>query len=179
MVAVDPLASLASRDIWVTLDGHEYRLPAKPAIDWLEVILTGDSYGILPGWLDVEDQQKIFDAMWADRINDVELEQATQDALTAAAGRPWWWAAQLVLVCAATNKSWSTLHGRVVLAGVDPGVVPLGAYIDALYAACLEGFGSNQEARQKFDVHMDTPPPSVGLDEESEGEAFMALLNGG
>lgn len=174
MVAVDPLASLSPREVIVRLGTRDYAIPPLPAIDWLEVLLTNTAVTILPGWFGAEDRNAFYAAAMRDEFGDDELDDATSEAITVAAGRPWWLAAALVSMASADTRTWATLHGRLVLAGVDARTVSLGAWMDALHAAVLEAL-PGPEARQRFEIVIETPPEGVGVDEEAEAAAFMAL----
>jgi hypothetical protein len=174
MVAVDPLASLAPREILVRLAGRDYAIPPLPAIDWLEAILGGTQAAIIPSWFR-DGQEAVFAAIMDGTVTDLDLDEATRDAVTVAAGRPWWWVTQLVGMAAHDNRTWTSLHGRMVLAGIDATRLPLAAWVDALYAAICELYAGDQEGRQRFDVTVDTPPDGVDIDEEEEGAAFLAL----
>jgi hypothetical protein len=176
VVAVDPLASLEITSTYVTLAGRTYEVEGHPASDWVALILTGRTYEILPGWIMDDDVDDLIDQLLDGTVSDEELTEATHDVMTIAAGRPYWYATQLIASVASTHVSWATLHGRMVMRGVRANELSLSAWVDALYASCVEGIHEESD-RQKFDQQMDTPPASVPIDEEEEGQAFLALMN--
>lgn len=175
MVAVDPLASLEVRDIFVTIGGKEYLLEGRPAIDWLIEIISGDLVSILPGWLDEEAEYFILDCLADGSIHPKELDDATHEVISVASGRPWWWAATVIAYVANDIHHWSRVNGRLVLAGVDPKVVSLSAWVDAAYAALIENM-TDRDEYTKFKGQIDTPPTPDLLDEEAESDAFMSML---
>lgn len=173
-VAVDPLASLAPREVVVRLGDRDYVIPPRPAIDWLEVLLTNNAVAVIPAWFATDDRHAFYVAAMADEFDNDDLDAATSDAITVAAGRPWWLAANLVTLAAADHHTWAMLHGRLVLAGLDSRDAPLGAWLDGLYAGILEG-QQDPDSRRRFETAIETPPEGVDIDEESESAAFLAL----
>lgn len=178
MVAVDPLASLAPRWITVTLLGREWEIPPKTAADWLEVLVPGRLYEVVPGWFDDETADDlIWDAVDDGTITENDLDQITKEVIEAASGRAWWWGWQILAMAKNSATAWSRLHGLMLLGGIDSTKVSLAAWFDALYAVATEGMETEQ--KRKFDAAVDTPPPGEELDEMAESSAFMALLKGG
>lgn len=173
MVAHDPLASLRIDPITVTVGEYDYTCEGRPASDWVELILADRLHMIIPGWLD-DDDGVISRGLLDGDVTFDELNELTFEVLTIAAGRPWWWAAQLTLTAASSASVWATLHGRMIMHGVLADDISFAAWIDALYACMTENMDS--EALSKFNTEMDTPPASVGLDEEAESDAFLALM---
>lgn len=175
MVAVDPLASLEIQDIFVTIGGVEYLMEGRPAADWLTQIVTGDLISILPGWLDEKAEYAILDKLADGSVTPTELDDATLEALSVAAGRPWWWAVTLIGHATGDIHHWSRINGHLMLAGVDARDIPLAAWVDAVYAAYTERIQDNDEY-VKFKGQIDTPPTADLLDEEEEAEAFLSML---
>jgi len=175
VVAVDPLASLSVREIWVTVAGKEYRMEGRPAIDWLDTLISGDWVTIIPGWFAADDEDEVL-ALLADDLIDVkDLDETTKDALTVAAGRPWWWALSLIGYASSDIHHWSRVNGRLMLAGVDASKISLSAWVDAVYAVHIEHMDDNDEYT-KFKMEIDTPPTPDLLDEEAEAAALLSMM---
>jgi hypothetical protein len=178
MVAVDPTASLGTRDIDVTIGGTDYTITGRPAADWLELIMSGDLMGIVPGWLDEAAENVLLDQVADGDLRVAELITAANDVISVAAGRPWWWAMQLIMYASSDIHHWSRINGRLVLAGVRAEEISLSAWIDAVYAIYIEGMktGDDEDGYEKFKMQIDTPPTPELLDEAEEAEAFLSML---
>lgn len=175
MVAVDPLASIRIQDIYVTVGGVEYEMVGRCAADWLTVLAADDLVSVLPGWLDQRSESLILDQLALGTITPQELDDATKDVLTAAAGRDWWWAMSLYAYAVGDVHHWSRVNGRLVLAGIDVEKISLSAWVDAVYAVHTEGISDNDEYT-KFKIQIDTPPDPSLINEEEEAAAFMSML---
>jgi hypothetical protein len=175
MVSIDPAASFGISSVIVELGGYEYVVEGHSAADWVPLILSGHMYQILPGWI-VTDTSILEEALLSGDVADEELNEATHDVMTLAGGRVWWWVTQLILMVGSDNGVWSQLHGQMVLGGIRAEDISLSAWVDALYSVAVSRYQTD-EGRQKFDQALDTPPPSIPLDEEEEGIAFMKLMN--
>lgn len=173
MVAVDPVASLRITGVSLVLAGRSFEVEPHSAADWLELILEGTLYRVLPGWLD-EDADVLSTMILDGEISDDDLGTATFDAITVVGGRKHWWIFNLIGVAASNNTAWSTLNGRLIHAGVDAQAISLSAWVDALYAICVENMDKDQ--RIQFDTHVETPPADEPIDEEEEGQTFLALM---
>jgi len=175
VVAVDPVASLRITGVDLRLAGHYFHIGKHSAADWLEAVIDGTLYQILPGWIDDDDQAERLGTLMLDgELSEDEVRSATLDAVTVAGGRKHWWIFNLLGVAVSNNTAWATLNGRLVQAGVDSERISLAAYVDALYAICVENMDKDQ--RIQFDTHVDSPPPEEPIDEVEEGEAFLALM---
>lgn len=177
MVAVDPVASLRITTTYVDLGGRTFEVGKHSAADWLDLILTGELYHVLPGWVeDRNDSYAITEMLLDGEITEDDIDKAIREVITIAGGRQHWWIFNLVGVARATNTSWSVLNGRLIQAGIDADQISLAAWIDALYSTCVEMM-QGQEHRVQFDTHLEAPPAGTELDEEEEGEAFLALMD--
>lgn len=177
MVAVDPLAALGIDASTVLLAEHTFRVEGHSAADWIAVILGGTAHQVLPNWIEGSHEQWLFSEMFLDGvISDQDTNDVIMELMGVAAGRPGWWAVNLISMAASDNDVWATLHGRLMLGGVRATEISLGAWIDALYSCCVDHMDA--EGRMKFDTQLGMPPAGTPLDEESEGEAFMNLMGG-
>lgn len=176
MVAADPLASLGIEDIYVTIGGEEYRMPGRPAADWLRMMLSGEYSLIMPAWLDEQDASDVLARLMNDEFPIAEMDQVVYDVISVAAGRPWWWAMQLIMYASSDIHHWSRINGRLVLAGIKVGKISLAAWVDAVYALHVENMEPGEEY-DKFKAAIDTPPTADLLDEEEEAEAFLSMMS--
>ncbi len=176
-VHADPIASLTSWPVELVVAGREYTLPAKPATDWLIALIEDfGSFVQLIDMLTIEEKAEIELAVIEGQVEDGELERVFRDAAEAVAGRPWW---VVINYLNLLQGAWPRFHGRILSSGLDPSTISLGAYLDAAHYAFIEG--REDSAIQKITNFLETPPPgfSIELDEESEGETFLAMLNQG
>ncbi len=175
MVTVDPLASLSIQDLDVTIGGRTYLMPGRSAADWLECLISGETSVVVPGWLDPAAENHVLDQMSDGLISVTEILDVTKGVISAAAGRPWWWALHLIGLATHDAHYWSRTNGVLVAAGVDPAKISLSAWLDAAYAAIVNRFTDNEQY-DTFKLHIDTPPTVDLLDEEAESEAFMSMM---
>lgn len=176
-VHADPIASLTTWPVEFFLAGQEYVIPARPAADWLIALL--DDYGSFTQvieMLDVEEKAQIEQAVIDGKVEDGELEQIFRDAVEAASGRSWW---VVINYLNLLQGAWSRFHGRILMAGLNPEEVSLGAYLDAAHFSFIDG--KDESGVQRINNFLETPPPGVKveLDDEAEGQTFLAMLNQG
>lgn len=124
-VTQDPIWSLRPWPIVITVGRDELEIPALPATDWLVLLMreTPDFEGILelaPGFEDA--------LMDAD-LSIEEYYKTCLDVIAAASGRPWWIALRLIQVA---RKSWNVIGAEMIIKHVDPEVLSLSAWLDAL-----------------------------------------------
>lgn len=171
---IDPAATLRCWAVEVVLAGRAWTIPARPAADWL-LAAIGPWTDIVPGLVDDPDDE-IDDLIADGNLDDGELRQAAQDALTAASGLKWWVAEHLARVAVQT---W--VGAEVLLGGVDPATAPFGAYLAAAHHAATRNM--TKENRLKFDLDLTQPPagvePDEWFDEDAAAAGFMAALGGG
>lgn len=147
-------ALIVPRAVRVILGGEQYRIPARPAADWMTVLLDKDLADIVPGMLEGD-----LDALW-DRVFDgdvttEECEQAAKEALSAVAGTPWWVAVKLVHSAAADPG----VIGELRSSGADITTLPLGAVLAALYRIYTRDREPKDVA--KVDAEIAKLPPGV------------------
>ena len=173
-VAVDPLASLKSWPLTVTVAGQDYELRAVSAAQWLTILLEDpiDLSAILPGLLSEEAEEAVEDAMMAGRLTKREIEDICHEVIGLCAGRDWWWALNLIRSVA---SAWMLIYGRLMVSGVNLDRLPLGAALDAMYALCVERM--DKEHHQQFDRDLERPPVNQEIDANDEEAQFLALMN--
>lgn len=174
MVAVDPLASLRITSTYVTLGDHVFEVEKHAADDWLEIIISGQLYRVLPGWVEGrEDAQLMMDMLMDGTISEEDIDRATKDVISTVGGRHSWWIFNLL---GFVVGSWAIINGHMIRGGLFAEDISLSAWIDAAYSVCIELQPSNDE-RQKFETQLEAPPAGTELDEEEEGQAFLALMD--
>lgn len=156
----------------VSLGGEEYRIPALPAADWVEAILSKDATAIVPGLFPREDEEEILILLMAGEIDTDEILAAARDAIEAAAGRPWWEAMRLV---SSAGENADTVLGTLVKEGFDFERRSLAALCAVIYALATSNM--DKKDRAKFDMDLKSMPAEVLRDDEDALEAaFMAAM---
>lgn len=175
----DPAASLGLFPVEVEVGGHTFTVPGHPAARWVEMLVANDlllMVGAEPeGFLDDGQARLMEDLLIDGAVSMEEVRDALQEALGVVAGRDWWEAVGLVFTVTA-EVNWARLNGQLVTSGVDAGAVPFGAWLDAAMWLATRNMDEKQLGR--FMGVLQTPPVEVGLDEERESQAFLAMLNG-
>lgn len=172
MPEVDPLAALKCWSIKVHVGEYVFTIPPVPAAAWFVAILGEEPLPIL-SLLPEAEQQQLDDAFAEGEIGFDELVEAQRDALEIASG--WrWWSADLMIRSA--GAQWRQVGGAMARRGIDPGVLPLGAVLNALYALATEGRDQNETL--KFDMDLDRPPADLGEEEREQlaEDMFAAAL---
>lgn len=168
---VDAAATLAPYAVDVDVGEHTVTIPALPASVWLAALIRGSVTDIVPGLVDGD----VLDDEIADgRIGGAELMAAARAALAAAAGSSWWSATTL-----AVQAVGSGLHAELLLNGLDPAVVSLGAYLAAALHVATRGVAA--EKRDEIHWLLDKPPvgvdPGEWFDEDAAAAGFVAAMN--
>lgn len=127
---------------------------------------------IVPGLLDVDDQITVSELMADNLLSMEEIQVIGRDVITTASGHDWWWTLRLLAVL---EDQWAIVFGAV--AGPDLESLPLGAFLDRVYYACIKNLTA--ENRKLFDMDLESVPEGVDveLDEEAEGRAFMKMMS--
>lgn len=175
----DPAASLGLFPVELEVGGHTFTVPPLPAARWVEMLVANDLLLMLApepeGFVDDEQARRVEDLLMDGDLPMEELRTALQEALGVVAGRDWWEAVGLVFTVTA-EVNWARMHGQLVVAGVDSQAVPFAAWLDAAMWLATQHMDEKQLGR--FLGVLQTPPVEVGLDEERESQAFLAMLNG-
>lgn len=179
--------ALAALNIWayetsfpgVTDDDditYVFRIDPHPAADWLIATLEVGHLSYLPGMLTGNDRELMLEAIEDGRITVAELEQENREALEAASGWKWYSAAKLIGLL---HHSWESTGAVLMLQGVDPRHVSLGAFLGALYG--LYWRDASKEGRQTLATFVATPPlpkatDAAEFDEAAAEEAVWETL---
>jgi hypothetical protein len=169
---MDPVAILRIWPVVVTLGEEEFQIPALPAADWVEAILTRDATAIVPGLLLPEDEAEVLALLMDGEVEPDEVLAAARDAIEAAAGRPWWEATRLV---GSSGENGDTVFGSLVQAGFDFEKRSLAALCAVIYAMATANM--DKKDRAKFDMDLKAVPAEILRDDEDALEAaFMAAM---
>lgn len=160
------LASLRQVDVEVDLGGRKWVIPAAPAADWFEAVLSNGACPIVPGMLAPRDEEDLIDLVLAGKVGNDELQHANHDALAAASGWNWWEAERLMVSIA---HDWKVVGGHLLQHGIRLAAEPLGAVLAATYALATANL--SKDDRFSFDARLTAPP--VGYEREwFEGRGF-------
>jgi len=175
MITFDQAAMLRSWSIEVELGGGEYTIPALPAADWLLALADGAWGDIVPGLLAQDDATDLDDMLSEGTLEEDEIRAAARDALTAAAGIPWWIARTLARFAA---QNW--VGPELLIRGVDPGRTCLGGYLAAVYHIATRNLDAMK--RGQFDMELQRPPadlpPEEWFDEDAAADSWLAAAKG-
>jgi len=178
-MSADALAALRIWALDVDLAGETFVVPPLPAVDWFLAILSDDvPLPIVPGLMDSDAEERITDMLLDGTLDVDEVVTRSREALSAAAGRPWWEADRLIRSSAA---SWQVIGGELTRVGVDLRDVSLAAALNAIYVICVRTM--DEKERNKFDIDLRLPPIGVEgvkteemYDEVAATAAFTALM---
>lgn len=173
----EPVAALRPADIEVELGGWVYVISARPAADWMTAIARGAG-AILPGMLDAEDRAELLRELLRGAVTRDDIAEAVHDVLEAAGGRRWWEVERLIS-SVMHSEHWPTIHGELLLRGVDLEKISLGAAWNAFYTLIMRSTEEGKRAGVQFEISK--PPPGVGVDElydeEEAQDAFLSMLS--
>lgn len=168
---MDIAASLWPCAVEIQVGDWIYEIPDLPAAAWIRAIADPDGGAIVPGLLEPEDQSLVWRAFARGEIDAEEIRIAWREAVGAAAGRPWWEAARLVL-SATARDNWPVIHGRLVERGVDLESCSIGGFCNVVHTMALHAC-KDDNARAQYEFELTTPPPEV-TPEEAHGATNAA-----
>lgn len=154
---------IATMRLWpvtIELGGGTHRIPAAPAIRWVLLIVDDRWFGIVPGMLDDTDTS-IDDGLDDGRITHNDCLAAARDAVAAASGLKWWSAVRLVMAAVGSPE----IMGELLLRGVDPERVSLGAFVQAIYRIFVRD--ADKKQRAKIDSDLTRVPEGLSIAERS------------
>lgn len=138
------LASVGLWGIRFVVAGHTFTIPAKPASDWIEVIVSGTVADLLE---DAE-TERLADLAVAEDIS-AELDRVFTDVISEVTGRDWYVGVRLISLLFQDD-----LRGEV-LSRVDPSARPLAAVLDVTYTTIVRW--KTAEQRTEFDTMLFAP----------------------
>lgn len=171
---VDAAASLRIWAVTIELGGQEYRIPPRPAADWIVAVLdASDEVFPVLALLEPEDYEIVKDRVMIDlEIGFDEVGEVSKDALAAASGWKWWSAETLIR---SADVEWRLISGEMTKRGLDPNRLPLGAWLNGLYAMATENLDKGE--RMSFDMRLDRPPVNDLAPDERDAWAAQAFAN--
>jgi hypothetical protein len=177
---VDAFASLRPFPVDVELTtGWVYTIPALPAADWIEAVLTAEGGALFPGLLrDGEYEAEVWQALTRGELPLEEMVSTARAALSAAAGRDWWVADRLIR-SAMHDSTRANILGGMVRSGLDVTTISLAMFCDSVLSYVLQNADEGQ--RFQLEAELGTPPPEateeelMGDEEEYEAE-FLATV---
>lgn len=176
---MDALVGFRPVSVDVELGDWTYQIPALPAADWITAVLAPEGGAIVPGLLCAADRADIWRDFVEGGFDDEVLRDVERDALEAAAGRPWWEADRLIRTMVAPDN-WGTVHGELMLRGLDVERLPLAAVLNAVYALVRKMLSHDADALARFDAKLKMPPPGVEIerlyDQQEAADDFMAAM---
>lgn len=160
-MAGDLLATVKPRPVEdIGIGDRVYRIPAHPAIVWLDVLADDDltMWNIIPGLVEEDEcEEHLEELLLADGIARDDYLQIVYDTIAAASGRYWWVAMRLIGI-ATDPQHGDFIRGNLVLHHIDARELSLAAWLDALYAIVTQRMDANAAA--KFDNLLNQPPPN-------------------
>lgn len=158
-------AAIRTRAVEVDLAGHTYRIPARPAGDWILALHEGTWTAIVPGWL-VDAGEELDDALQDGTLTVVDMARVAKDALEAAAGCRWWTALKLM----GAARADAGVLGELAL--IDLATAPLGRYVQAVYRLYTRHATKQQIVR--VDAELERPPEGVSVQERYDPQEAAA-----
>jgi len=167
-VSVDARASLRQWGVIVDVGGVEYEIPPLPAADWVLAVINSE-HEIFPtmALLPEDDYEDLKYRVLIEGVATLDdVATASKDALEVASGWRWWSAETMINSAAA---EWRLIAGEMTKRGLDPGKLPLGAWLNGLYAMATENL--KPEERLAFNMRLDKAPVGAITKEEREQQA--------
>lgn len=177
----DPLQSMCSWPLTISVYGREFEVEALPAINWLYHLVPPvgeDHFDIMAL---IEDLLPGLEDFWfEEQLPYEELIKLTMSVISSVAARPWWIAFRLIGTAIA---SWHIIGPKMTMHGGDATVLSLSAWLDMVMFLIMDSI-KPQEATM-FTLKLELPPPNLGLDEEetvtelpaTERSAFLAMAD--
>lgn len=172
---MDPVASLRPAETDVEVGEYVYTVPALSAAEWIEVMASGGPAAIIPGLLPPADRFELLRDFLAGRCTAKDMLDAAHQVLAMAGGRRWWEVERLV-TSSTQSDAWPSIHGQLVLKGVDLDRLTLAGFCNAVWVLALQGCKKESD-RQALEWEITKPPPGH-LDEmeESDEDDFNSML---
>lgn len=167
-MSVEPLAALRLWGVLVEIGDAEYTIPPLPAADWVIAVLNAE-HEIFPlmAMLSADDYEDLkFRVLIEGAATIEDVATASKDALEVASGWRWWSAETMIHSAAA---EWRLIAGEMTKRGLDPSVLPLGAWLNGLYAMATENLKPDE--RLAFNMRLEKAPVGAITKEEREAQA--------
>lgn len=172
MLRFDGIAALGVWPVDVLVGDMVFRLDPQPASFWILHLLEDDLFGLLNLLIDSQEFDR---ALLEGTITSGDCIKAAKEAIALSSGMLWWSALRLV----ASARQSLQVNGELVLSGIDPTKISLGAYCAAVYAILVRNADDKQikkvnsqiEATPEGVSAMERYDPDVAAD---QFDAFMA-----
>lgn len=176
---MDVLAGLYQTEVTVELGEWQYTIPALPASEWIAAVTAPNGGAIVPGLLNATDRTDAWRDFVQGGFDEQELAEVERDALEAAAGRPWWEADRLIRSLV-DPENWPTVHGELMLRGLDLEALPLAAALNAVYALIRKMISHDEAALARFDTGLKAIPagikPEDVYDQAEAADDFLSAM---
>lgn len=161
---LDPVWSLKPWPTELELGGQVWEFPAVPAVAWLAILMDEqpDMDRIL-----VDLCPRGLELLFNDTIEPDILYRGLLDLIEMVAARRWWIAMRLISV---VRQNWHVLGPEMFLAGVDPEVLSLAAWLDIMMVLTIRAMEAKEVSL--FVSRLELPPPSEVADEMDRIEEF-------
>lgn len=166
----DPVSSLRPSPIVITVGGQEIEIPALPAVDWLEVLMS-ENFGFDD--LFIELLPDGVSMMLDDWVTPEDMEDLGLAILEEASARHWWIATRLI---GTLMEHWDVMGPEATFHNVDPNRLSLAAWLDSMLVLLMQRIQADQQPM--FVARLEQPPAGEELpveDFEMSAEQFMSM----
>jgi hypothetical protein len=159
---LDPIWSLKPWPAELEYKGRVYDFPAAPATAWLVILMDQelDLDRIL-----IELSPQGLELMLNQDLDLDVLYEAILQLISTVAARKWWIALRMIGVI---RSNWHTLGPEMILAGVDPQVLSLAAWLDVMLVILIRCMDPKEVSM--FVSRLELPPPSEMAAEQDRVE---------
>lgn len=158
MLRIEGAAALRCWPLDVDLGGRTFRLPGRPAADWMDAVAGGGwEWEVIPGWLDPLHAADLDEMFLSGRLTFTECARVSHAALEAASGMAWWTAVKLIRAAIEQPDA----LGELLHGGVNLAAAPLGLVVAVLYRIYTRHATPVQ--RNRLDSELSRPPASAGV----------------
>lgn len=166
----DLRACLGWWDIEVRLGDEIFVIPATPASDWMDAILSGDRSRVIPEMVD-DPEGKLAEAVLSGRVPWADQEKAAKAALAEAAGVPWWVAGRLTAIAC----TWDSIGGELLLAGIRADREPLAVVLASAWRLVVKN--CDPKKLPELQAKIEAPPPEARTEAEADYDEHEAIAN--
>lgn len=166
----DPIWSLKSWPVVLSIGGRDWEIPAASAADWLSVLMPSpvDLDEIIMTMV-VNGESLLFDESVGG-----ELENVMLDVISLVSGRPWWQALRMIAVAV---NNWNVLGGEMLYRGIIPDQVSLSQWLDVLLLVTIRSMDPKDVTM--FTLQLENPPvevvDSVAEEMEMSRDQFLSM----
>lgn len=147
------------------------------AAPWLEALAQPDAsfVSILNDLLTKQSREQLYQNLATGSFSIKDVEAASKAAVEAATGRNWW---EVLGILAMAEASWDSVGGELVLGGMDPFSISIGAWLDATWLTLRKLALNNSQAQHDHMVSEVTAMPSSEMTEENMVMSFDEYMAG-